>query len=163
MITVFADARVFDGISEELQEGSHVVVEGGTIREVATSQPNFRDARVVDCAGRVLMPGLIDAHFHAYTPSFDFNAIDRMPPGAARGSHAARILEGTLQRGFTSVRDARRGGDIGLALAIEQGLIRGPRFFCFAGKALSQTGGHGDVRRAEERYRHVAAVGIPVP
>lgn len=147
MITVFADARVFDGVSEELQEGCHVVVEDGTIREVTRSRPSFREARVVACGGRVLMPGLIDAHFHAYTPSFDFNAIDRMPP-ALLASHAARILEGALQRGFTSVRDAG-GGDIGLALAIEQGLIRGPRFF-FAGKALSQTGGHGDARRAEE-------------
>jgi imidazolonepropionase-like amidohydrolase len=147
MITVFADTRVFDGVSEELQEGCHVVIEGGTIREVARSRPNFRDARVVECGGRVLMPGLIDAHFHAYMPSFDLNAIDRMPP-ALLASHAARILEGALQRGFTSVRDAG-GGDIGLALAIEQGLIRGPRFF-FAGKALSQTGGHGDARRAEE-------------
>ncbi|MGA9367354.1 MAG: amidohydrolase family protein [Steroidobacteraceae bacterium] len=147
MIIVLADARVFDGVSAELREGCHVVVEGGTIREVATSRPSFRDARVVECGGRVLMPGLIDAHFHAYTPSFDFAGIDRMP-SALLASHAARILEGALQRGFTSVRDAG-GGDIGLWLAIEQGLIRGPRFF-FAGKALSQTGGHGDTRRAEE-------------
>jgi imidazolonepropionase-like amidohydrolase len=147
MISVFADACIFDGVSAELQEGRHVVVEGGTIREVATSRPVFRDADVVECGGRFLMPGLIDAHFHAYTPSFDFNAIDRMPP-ALLASHATRILEGALERGFTSVRDAG-GGDIGLWLAIEQGLIRGPRFF-FAGKALSQTGGHGDARRAEE-------------
>jgi imidazolonepropionase-like amidohydrolase len=147
MITVFADARVFDGVSEELRAGCHVVIEGGNIREVATSRPSFRDARVVECGGRFLMPGLIDAHFHAYTPSFDFNAIDRMP-SALLASHAARILTGALERGFTSVRDAG-GGDIGLWLAIEQGLIRGPRFF-FAGRALSQTGGHGDMRRAEE-------------
>ena len=147
MITVLANARVFDGVAEELQEGCHVVVEGGTIREVATRRPALRDALVVDCGGRFLMPGLIDAHFHAYTPSFDFGGIDRMPP-ALLASHATRILEGALARGFTSVRDAG-GGDIGLWLAIEQGLIRGPRFF-FAGKALSQTGGHGDVRRAEE-------------
>jgi len=147
MITVFANASVFDGVCEDLLEGSHVVVEDGTIREVAASRPSFPDARIVECGGRFLMPGLIDAHFHAYTPSFDFAGIDRMPP-ALLASHAARILEGALERGFTSVRDAG-GGDIGLALAIEQGLIRGPRFF-FAGKALSQTGGHGDVRRAEE-------------
>jgi imidazolonepropionase-like amidohydrolase len=147
MIIVLANARVFDGVSAELREGCHVIVEGGTIREVATSRPSFQDARMVDCGGRVLMPGLIDAHFHAYTPSFDFAGIDRMP-SALLASHAARILEGALQRGFTSVRDAG-GGDIGLWLAIEQGLIRGPRFF-FAGKALSQTGGHGDARRAEE-------------
>jgi imidazolonepropionase-like amidohydrolase len=145
MISVLADACIFDGVSEELQEGCHVVVEGGTIREVAATRPAYRDAHVVECGGRFLMPGLIDAHFHAYTPSFDFNAIDRMP-SALLASHATRILEGALERGFTSVRDAG-GGDIGLWLAIEQGLIRGPRFF-FAGKALSQTGGHGDARRA---------------
>lgn len=147
MITIFANASVFDGVSEELREGSHVVVEGGIIREVAATRPSFPDARIVECGGRFLMPGLIDAHFHAYTPSFDIAGIDRMPPSLL-ANHAARILEGALQRGFTSVRDAG-GGDIGLWLAIEQGLIRGPRFF-FAGRALSQTGGHGDARRAEE-------------
>ena len=89
------------------------------------------------------MPGLIDAHFHAYTPTFDIVKIDRMPQ-ALLASHARVILEGALQRGFTTVRDAG-GGDIGLWMAIEQGLIQGPRFF-FSGKAISQTGGHGDAR-----------------
>lgn len=87
MITIFANASVFDGVSEELREGSHVVVEGGTIREVATTRPGFADARIVECGGRFLMPGLIDAHFHAYTPSFDIAGIDRMrvtPPGSSR-------------------------------------------------------------------------------
>ena len=59
-------------------------------------------------------------------------------------SHARVILEGALQRGFTTVRDAG-GGDIGLWMAIEEGWIEGPRFF-FSGKAISQTGGHGDAR-----------------
>ena len=49
-----------------------------------------------------------------------------------------------LMRGFTSVRDAC-GADFGLAAALEQGLIEGPRLF-FVGKALSPTGGHGDFR-----------------
>jgi imidazolonepropionase-like amidohydrolase len=147
MIVVFANARVFDGLSEEIAEGRHVIVEGGRIREIAATAPKLRDATVVDCGGRYLMPGLIDAHFHSYSPSFDISGGDRMPP-SLMASHAARILEGALERGFTTVRDAG-GGDIGLFLAIEQGLIRGPRLF-FAGKALSQTGGHGDIRRAEE-------------
>jgi len=50
-----------------------------------------------------------------------------------------------LARGFTTVRDAG-GADFGLAMAVESGLIVGPRLF-FSGKALSQTGGHGDFRR----------------
>lgn len=147
MIVVLANARVFDGVSEEIAEGRHVIVEGDRIREIASTPPRLREATVIDCAGRYLMPGLIDAHFHAYSPSFDISGSDRMPP-SLMASHAARILEGALARGFTTVRDAG-GGDIGLYLAIEQGLIRGPRLF-FAGKALSQTGGHGDLRRSEE-------------
>ena len=101
------------------------------------------DVRRIDCNHRVVMPGLIDAHIHAYAPSFNFNEIDRMP-AALISSHGANILEGMLQRGFTTVRDAG-GGDRGLWMAIEQGLINGPRFF-YPGKALSQTGGHGDLR-----------------
>lgn len=143
MITVLRNARVFDGLSEQLEEGASVVVEGERIREVSRSAAAFSDARVIDCGGRVLMPGLIDAHFHAYTPTFDILAMDRMP-AALLVSHARQILEGALQRGFTTVRDAA-GGDIGLAMAIDAGLIAGPRFF-FSGRAISQTGGHGDMR-----------------
>src|SRR5207237_4498739 len=57
---------------------------------------------------------------------------------------AANVLEGMLQRGFTTVRDAG-GADGGLAEAVEEGLVRGPRIFP-SGSALSQTGGHGDTR-----------------
>ena len=59
-------------------------------------------------------------------------------------AYAAKHLKDALQRGFTTLRDPG-GGDIGLHLAIEQRLIDGPRFF-YGGKALSQTGGHGDMR-----------------
>lgn len=143
MITVFSNARVFDGSSAELVEGVNVVVEGERIREVSRDRHAFADARKIDCAGRVLMPGLIDAHYHAYSPSFDLYSTDRMPQSFLV-SHATEHLEGALRRGFTTVRDAA-GGDIGLWMAIEAGLIKGPRFF-FSGKALSQTGGAGDIR-----------------
>jgi imidazolonepropionase-like amidohydrolase len=142
MITIFKNARVWDGHSPEPIDGASVVVEGDRIREVST-HVKLSGANSIDCRGGFLMPGLIDAHFHAYSPTFDAYEIDRLPP-TLRAAHAAKILEGTLCRGFTTVRDAG-GGDIGLALAIEQGLIAGPRFF-YAGKALSQTGGHGDFR-----------------
>ena len=58
------------------------------------------------------------------------------------------ILERTLKRGFTTVRDAA-GGDRGMWEALQRGLVRGPRFF-FPGKALTQTGGHGDMRPGNE-------------
>jgi imidazolonepropionase-like amidohydrolase len=54
-----------------------------------------------------------------------------------------------LMRGFTTVRDGG-GADFGLALAVREGRIAGPRIL-FCGRGLSQTGGHGDMRgRGEE-------------
>jgi imidazolonepropionase-like amidohydrolase len=148
MITLFRNAKIFDGHSEEILDGGDVVVENGFIREVAENCVSLPDATVIDCKGRYLMPGLIDCHFHAYSPSMNISVIEHMPlPLLA--AHAAKVLEGTLTRGFTTVRDAA-GGDIGLWMAIEQCLIKGPRFF-FPGKAISQTGGHGDIRPANER------------
>lgn len=146
-ITIFDNCHVFDGVNEELQGGMHVVVEGEKIVEVS-SRPvavarHGDQTRRIDCTGRYLMPGLIDLHFHAYSASFDMAALDRMPKPLLV-SYAIKHLEGALQRGFTTVRDPG-GGDIGLALAIDQGLIKGPRFL-FGGRALSQTGGHGDMR-----------------
>jgi imidazolonepropionase-like amidohydrolase len=49
-----------------------------------------------------------------------------------------------LMRGFTTVRDAA-GADHGLAAALDEGLLVGPRLL-FGGAALTQTGGHGDTR-----------------
>lgn len=149
MITVLTHATIFDGDSEELIENGTVVIEGDRIREVASGAVRFDDCRVIDCGGRYLMPGLIDCHAHACSPTFNLPVADHMP-ASLLAAHATRWLRGALHRGFTSVRDAG-GGDIGLALAIERGVIEGPRFF-FSGKALSQTGGHSDNRAAD----HVA-------
>lgn len=147
MITVFENCRVFDGVNEELIEDASVTIENDRIKEVTTTKPKYQQAQRIDCGNRVLMPGLIDAHFHAYTPTIDFYSNDHMP-AALMANHAAAILEGALSRGFTTVRDAA-GGDRGLWLAIEQGLINGPRFF-YSGKAISQTGGHGDMRPGDQ-------------
>lgn len=146
MNVVFENARVFDGIQESLIENVDVIVEGEVIKGIGGASLSGKDITRIDCKGKVLMPGLIDAHVHVYTPTLDFNANDNMP-AALMASHAAAILEGMLDRGFTTVRDAA-GGDRGLALAIEKGLIEGPRFF-YPGKAISQTGGHGDLRPSD--------------
>jgi len=152
MITVLGNATIFDGVSEDLIENGAVVIEGDRIREVTSGAVQFSDARVIDCGGRYLMPGLIDCHVHAYSPTFNLSVADHMP-ASLLAAHATKWLRGALHRGFTSVRDAG-GGDIGLALAIERGVIEGPRFF-FSGKALSQTGGHSDNRPVD----HVAQCG----
>lgn len=74
-----------------------------------------------------------------------------------RTIESALPLPHSCRRGFTTVRDAG-GADWGLAQAVEEGTILGPRLL-FSGHALSQTGGHGDMRgrRAGHERRKVAA------
>ncbi|MCB9971104.1 MAG: amidohydrolase family protein [Hyphomonas sp.] len=146
-ITIFSNCRMFDGVNETIPDGMHVAIEGGLIREVSHQPIELSglsdDVRRIDCHGHFLMPGLIDLHFHAYSASFDMSALDRMPKSLL-ASYAIKHLRDALSRGFTTVRDPG-GGDVGLALAIENGLFDGPRFL-YGGRALSQTGGHGDMR-----------------
>ena len=146
MSMLFRHGRIFDGAGAELLEDVEVLVEGSRIAEVSDAPIRCESAEVVDLRGRTLMPGLIDAHFHAIAASPDLGAVEHMPASLI-AQHARANLEATLQRGFTTVRDAA-GADYGLSRAIEAGLVAGPRLF-YSGHALSQTGGHGDFRSYE--------------
>jgi imidazolonepropionase-like amidohydrolase len=98
---------------------------------------------VRDLRGGFVLPGLIDAHVHVTAFTADIGSLGTTSPFYI-GAHAARIMSGMLDRGFTTVRDVA-GADYGIAAAQAEGVIRGPRVF-FGGRALSQTGGHGDDR-----------------
>jgi len=140
---VFTNCAVLDGTSGERREDHHVLVEGDRIREVSDRPVTSATAEPVDLGGRTLMPGLIDAHVHVLAVDAALARLSDRPVTLLT-LQAARVLEGMLQRGFTTIRDAA-GADGGLAEAVEAGLVRGPRIFP-SGMALSQTGGHGDVR-----------------
>ncbi len=140
---VFANCAVLDGTRAERREDHHVLVEGGVIREVADRPIRSAAAETIDLNGATLMPGLIDAHVHVIAVDHVLARLSEQPASLV-ALQAARVLEGMLMRGFTTVRDAG-GADGGLAQAVEDGLVRGPRVFP-SGQALSQTGGHGDLR-----------------
>jgi imidazolonepropionase-like amidohydrolase len=109
----------------------------------------FDAERVLDARGRTVLPGLIDAHFHAYGIDLDLVAIGSRPASYLAYS-GARRLEKALRRGFTTVRDVA-GGDPGITRALAEGLITGPRYL-YSGPALSQTGGHGDPRGTDSDF-----------
>jgi imidazolonepropionase-like amidohydrolase len=140
---ILENCTLLDGTSPELREGIHVLVEGDRIREVSDTPISSSGARVIDLKGQTLMPGLIDAHVHLIATSLNLGQLAH-EPASLTTARARHIAEGMLQRGFTSIRDAA-GADWGLAAAIDQDLFHGPRVF-YAGRALSQTGGHGDFR-----------------
>src|SRR5437660_12303317 len=140
---MLVNCAVLDGTRKERREDHHVLVEGDRIRDVSDRPIKMAAAETIDLAGRTLMPGLIDAHVHVLAVDAALARISDRPVTLLT-LQAAKVLEGMLQRGFTTIRDAA-GADGGLAEAVEEGLVRGPRIFP-SGMALSQTGGHGDVR-----------------
>ncbi|QIB66114.1 metal-dependent hydrolase family protein [Kineobactrum salinum] len=143
MLIQLSNCTIFDGSSAQLIEGGSVIIEGDVIKEVSQSGKRLERAQSVDCKGMFLMPGLIDAHYHAYMSTFNVAAMEKMP-WSLMACHAHQFLERSLEAGFTTVRDAG-GADAGLEMALAKGLIAGPRLF-YSGRVISQTGGHGDLR-----------------
>ena len=141
--TTFVNARIFDGIRSEYLDDSVVVVEADRIVSVERKRGPSTDGEVVDVGGKTLMPGLIDAHCHVLGASLKITDVETQPLTYV-ASYATKMLSHALDCGFTTVRDVG-GGDAGIAKAVEDRLIRGPRVY-FAGRALSMTGGHGDFR-----------------
>ena len=140
---ILANCAILDGTRDERREDHHVLVEGDRIREVSDRPLTSTSAETIDLNGRTLMPGLIDAHVHVIAVDAALARLAEQPL-TLTSLQAAKLMEGMLRRGFTTVRDAG-GADGGLAEAVAQGLVTGPRLFP-SGQALSQTGGHGDLR-----------------
>lgn len=155
---VFRGARIFDGDSDRLIEGSNVVVREDIIEDVGPVGAGApADAEVIECGGRVLMPGLIDAHVHVYLAGLNLIRLAQTPMSYL-AQYAATFLHGCLDRGFTTVRDVG-GGDVGIAQAIRDGLLKDvPRLF-YGGRVISQTGGHGDFRPGDQRLDEVMCCG----
>jgi imidazolonepropionase-like amidohydrolase len=140
---LFENAALLDPARDEPVPHMHLLVEGDTIREVSDHPIAAADAQRVDLRGRTLMPGLIDCHVHVIATLANVGA-NALLPDALIAHRSAKIMREMLMRGFTTVRDLG-GATLGLRLAWEEGLFEGPRLV-LCGKALSQTGGHGDFR-----------------
>ncbi|MDR2986936.1 MAG: amidohydrolase family protein [Nocardiopsaceae bacterium] len=134
--------RLFDGTGSELDDGAAVLLEDGTVSQVtrAGDVPGAGDDRVLDLGGRVLMPGLSNAHVHA---------IGRMPE-PAHGAEASlegtpghfmqAMLRNTLRMGVTTLRDTGAQGQLPQEArqGMRYGAFRGPRLLTCA-KIISAT------------------------
>lgn len=146
---VIVNARIFDGVHEKLREDAAVVVVQQKIVAVVDSNAAPAARERIDAGGRVLVPGLIDAHVHP-TISIAISQLRDADPNylAARGATEGRNI---LLRGFTTIRDMG-GPSFGLKQAIDEGLVEGPRIFP-SGAIISQTSGHGDFRNRTAESR----------
>jgi len=149
--TIFTNARVLDVVAGEYQTGQSVLIRDGKIVEIGSSVKITKDSVEIPLNGKTLMPGLCDAHVHVTAYTANFAKLKATSPFYV-GIKAFEIMGGMLARGFTTVRDAG-GADHGLANAVEENPTAAPRLL-FCGHALSQTGGHGDMRRPGEVSLH---------
>lgn len=149
-LVVLRNAFLITCTGDEPQEDMAVVVERGKIADVVPADrcrfPS--SAGVIDCRGNTLMAGLIDAHVHVCAVDVNILELHRAYHPSLLVAKTFRVLEETLQQGFTTVRDAG-GADPGFRMAVEQGLVAGPRLLV-AGNMITQTGGHADYRRPVE-------------
>lgn len=140
---LLANVKIFDGTSAKLIEGQNVLVEGNLIKALVGAQETVADADVIDCGGRTLMPGMIEAHWHSILAG-----ISQMAAMTADIPYvhlvAAQEAERTVLRGFTTVRDVG-GPSFALKRVIDEGGVVGPRIYP-SGAMISQTSGHGDFR-----------------
>ena len=137
--------NLIDGTGAAAVADSTVLIDGERIVEVgpraAVTVPS--DAEVVDATGMTVMPGLIDCHDHLASESYDIMSRWGLDdPASLRFLRTANVLEDTLASGYTSVRDGS-GLDAGFKMAIEQGVISGPRLMVSV-NIISSTGGLAD-------------------
>ena len=143
--TLFQDVRIFDGKGSPLSAPSNVLVKGNVIERISAAAISPEPGTtVIAGGGRTLMPGLIDAHWHA-------TMVRSTPPQLlTSGVGYSTLLAGaeataTLMRGFTTVRDMG-GPAFDLKRAIDEGLLPGPRIYP-SGAVITVTSGHGDFRQ----------------
>jgi len=144
---IIQNVNIFDGEHEELAKGMSVLVEGNKIDKIAKSITAPAGATVIDAKGKVLIPGLIDAHWHSM---FNFWPVSKVLSSdfGLLSIAAAQAANETLMRGFTTVRDVG-GNCFPISRATDEGLIDGPRVYP-SGGYISQTSGHGDFRGPDD-------------
>jgi imidazolonepropionase-like amidohydrolase len=149
---LFENVRIFDGRSDALPGPSNVLIRGNKIEKISATAITVDAVQTttINGGGRVLMPGLIDAHWHAMLVRSTPAAVLVSDVGYTNLVAAAEAVD-TLMRGFTTVRDMG-GPAFALKRAIDEGVVAGPRIYP-SGAMITVTGGHGDFRQLSDLPR----------
>ena len=141
---LFINVNIFDGKTNGLKRGMDVLVEGNLIKKIGKNI-SASGATVIDGSGMTMTPGLIDMHQHLMLGGPDglFSTGENIDFATAGGIATQAMQEHLLMKGITTVRDIA-GNSLGLAKAVKDGQLRGPRIYS-SGPAIAPTGGHTDI------------------
>jgi imidazolonepropionase-like amidohydrolase len=138
----FRRANLIDGRNAP-KKNATVVVEDDRITAVATNgdapKPSANDV-VYDLAGRSLMPGMVQCHYHvAYANAEQLEDVDLKYPATMLSLIAAKNAELLLRSGFTGAVSAGTLHNIDATLkrAINEGMIPGPRFLACGSEIIT--------------------------
>ncbi|WP_028221027.1 metal-dependent hydrolase family protein [Paraburkholderia oxyphila] len=146
---VLENVDVFDPESRKRRSGVDILIQDGVIAAIGTIAAEAANGAVrLRLSGHTVLPGFIDLHVHVVASNTNLGA-NAAQPNFLAALRTLPILRGMLNRGFTTVRDAG-GADFGMCQAVNTGVVAGPRILS-SGKALSQTGGHGDFRQRSDQ------------
>jgi imidazolonepropionase-like amidohydrolase len=141
---VLKGGRIFDGTGGPIREGTIVIRRNTIDRILPPGRVDWpKDARVIDLAGKTVLPGLIDAHTH-----IDYAVPET--PAALEASEAEAMLRAVekarvfLGCGITSIRDVAAFPGVVFRLKewASRNRVASPRIFA-AGAFITSTGGHG--------------------
>lgn len=138
MKTRIEHVKLFDG--EAVLEGvGSVLFDETGILEVGGSS---RGDRLIDGAGKTLMPGLIDGHVHLGMSGMD--PISAPEDLIRAGARTAAQAQEVWRYGITTVCNCGTGGDADIHVRdlIREGAVPGARIVA-CGRGISITGGHG--------------------
>jgi Tol biopolymer transport system component/imidazolonepropionase-like amidohydrolase len=118
-LVAYKGARVVTLKGDEVIEGATILVDGDRIKAVGVAVTVPPEARVVDVAGRTIIPGLIDEHAHLH-----YSTLDVFP------QRPWKYLA-NLAYGVTTTHDpsASTHEAFGQSEMVEAGLMTGPRIF----------------------------------
>jgi imidazolonepropionase-like amidohydrolase len=154
-LTLFSNVSLWDGTSDTVSPGMHVLVENNLVRQIS-DEPiavnRSANTTVIDGRGRVLMPGLVDMHTHLM---FKFGVPEtRNLEPTEQGAVAYETMQLYLSMGYTTLRDVG-GNSLGLSRSLVAGRIKGPRLYS-SGGAISSISGHNDLGlQTEDPYDDV--------
>lgn len=155
---LLTNLRLFDGENLKIREDVDILIDGGRISALPAKGQGPADAERIDCGGRTVIPGLIDAHWHSTLAAVTQTTAMTGDIGYVH-MVAAKEAGATLMRGFTTVRDMG-GPAFALKRAVDEGVVPGPRIFP-SGAMISQTSGHGDFRTLTELPRTNGELSYP--
>lgn len=161
MYFLIHNGTLIDGNGGEPVENAAVLIKDRTILDIGQEDSvKVPDGEIkrLDAQGGFILPGFIDCHVHMMFNGFRFeNPL--YTPLSLYFYEAVRNLEKTLETGVTTARDAGMA-DYGVKMAVEEGLIIGPRLQISV-MPLSITGGHFDLQLKSGKTVKTSYPGLP--